>query len=290
MTFRHLQILVTVYGMGSMTKAALRLSISQPSVSQAIRELEEEFGCTLFERLGKRLVPTEAGELCLGYAKRLLKTREELSEAMRGASVTGPIRLGATVTIGTYLLQGIVGLSERPVFPVVENTSRIERLLLEGDLDLALVEGETSSPFLLRKRFYLDHLKIVCSPENPAWKRKATPRDLRGRGFYIREEGSGSRELFVGAMRKKGIPFRVAGELNNTEALKNIVRVDKEGFAVISELAVDASLRVIEIPGLNLERSFDIVYHKDKRMGGDLVDLIDRIGRISPAKASRISP
>jgi DNA-binding transcriptional LysR family regulator len=91
-------------------------------------------------------------------------------------------------------------------------------------------------------------------------------------------------------MRKKGIPFRVAGELNNTEALKNIVRADREGFAVISELAIDASLRVLEIPGLNLERSFDIVYHKDKRMGGDLADLVDRIGRISSTKAARVSP
>jgi LysR family transcriptional regulator, transcriptional activator of the cysJI operon len=289
MTFRHLQILATVHDARSMTKAAERLSISQPSVSQAIRELEEEFGSALFERLGKRLIATESGELCLGYAKRLLETREALSEAMRGASVSGPIRLGATVTIGTYLLPIIVGLSGRPVFPVVENTTRIERFLLEGDLDLALVEGETSSPFLVRKRFFRDHLKIVCSPENPIWRRRVTPRDLRGRGFYIREEGSGSRELFVGAMRKKGIPFKVAGELNNTEALKNIVRVDREGFAVISELAVDASLRVLEMPGLNLGRDFDIVYHKDKRMIGDLADLVDRIGKISSTKDFRVS-
>jgi DNA-binding transcriptional LysR family regulator len=280
MTFRHLQILAAVRATGGMTKAAERLSISQPSVSQAIRELEEEFGAALFERLGKRLVATEAGELCLDYANRILETKEEMAEAMRGASSSAPIRLGATVTIGTYLLPRVLGLSPRPVFPVVENTARIERLLLDGDLDLALVEGETSSPFLLRRRFYRDRLKIVCSPENPACGRRALARDFRGKAFYIREEGSGSRELFCGAMRKKGIPFTVAGELNNTEALKNIVGADKGGFAVISELAVDESVRVVEIPGLDLERGFDVVYHKNKRMSGDLVDLIESIGRL----------
>jgi len=185
-----------------MTKAAERFPISQPSMSQAIRELEEEFGSAPFERL-----------------------------------------------------------------------------LLGGDLGLALVEGETRSPSLVRTHFYQDRLKIVCSPENPAWKRKMIPRDLRARGLYIRAEGSGPCELFVHAMRKKGNPFRVAGELGNTEALKNILRADRAGFSVISELALDPSLRVLEVPGLNFERSIDIVPHKDKRMGGVLADLVDDILR-----------
>jgi DNA-binding transcriptional LysR family regulator len=285
MTFRHLDIFVAVYDSGSMTKAAERFAISQPSVSQAIKELEEGYGTSLFERLGKRLVPTEAGELCLGYAKRILGSRDELSDAMRGKALYGPIRLGATVTIGTYLLPSIIALSTRSIFPVVENTARIEHLLLEGALDLALIEGETSSPFLVRRRFYKDRLVIVCSPDNPAWKRKATPRDFSGRGFYIREEGSGSRELFTSAMKKKGIAYRIAGELNNTEALKNLAHADAENFAVISALAVDECVRVLEVPGLDLERGFDIVHHRDKEMSEALIELRSRIEEMSTADA-----
>jgi LysR family transcriptional regulator, transcriptional activator of the cysJI operon len=286
MTFRHLDIYAAVREAGSMTKAAERLAISQPSVSQAIKELEAEFGSPLFDRLGKKLVATAAGELFLGYAKRILEAREELSDAMRGAAVSGPIRLGATVTIGTYMLSRIIGLSKRPIYPVVENTSRIERLILEGDLDLALVEGETSSPLLVRRRFYRDRLKIVCSPGNPAWKSKAGPRELSGRGFYLREPGSGSRELFTGAMRRKGIAYRIAGELNNTEALKNLVRADDERFAVVSELAVDDSVRVVEVPGLELERSFDIVHRRDKRIDGELSDFVERVAKMAAAPAT----
>jgi hypothetical protein len=75
-------------------------------------------------------------------------------------------------------------------------------------------------------------------------------------------------------MKRKSLPYRIAGELNNTEALKNFARVDKENFSVISVLAVDESVRVIEIPGLDLERDFDIVYHKDKTMNEALLELI----------------
>jgi len=274
MTFRHFGIFVAVCESGSMTKAAQRLSISQPSVSQAVKELEEGYGVALFERLGKRLVVTEAGEICLGYAKRILRSRDELAESIRERQIAGPIRVGATVTIGTYLLPRIGSLSSRTLYPVVENTARIERLLLEGALDIGLVEGETISPSLDRKRFYRDRLVIVCSPENPAWKRKMTARDIDGHGFYIREEGSGSRELFAFAMRRKGLDYRVAGEINNTEALKNFAREDKENFAVISALAVDESIRVLDLPGLDLERGFDIVRHKDKAMNEALLDLI----------------
>jgi LysR family transcriptional regulator, transcriptional activator of the cysJI operon len=287
MTFRHFGIFVAVCEAGSMTKAALQLSISQPSVSQAVRELEESYGTSLFERLGKRLIVTEAGELCLGYAKQLLKSRDDLAESMREKRLSGPIRVGATVTIGTYLLPRIASLSARKLYPVVENTARIERLLLEGGLDLALVEGETSSPALKRRHFYKDRLVIVCSPENHACTRRLTPRELKGRGFYIREEGSGSRELFAFAMKRKGLPFRIAGELNNTEALKNFARADRENFSVISALAIDESIRVIEIPGLDLERDFDIVYHKDKLMSEALRELIACLEKVPSMPAFR---
>jgi LysR family transcriptional regulator, transcriptional activator of the cysJI operon len=287
MTFRHFGIFVAVCETGSMTKAAQRLSISQPSVSQAVRELEEGYGIALFERLGKRLIVTEAGELCLDYARRILQSRDELAESIRKKRLSSPIRVGATVTIGTYLLPRIGLLSDARLYPVVENTARIERLLLEGALDLGLVEGETSSPALERRPFYRDRLVVVCSPENPACARRQTPRDLKGRGFYIREEGSGSRELFISAMKKKGWPYRIVGELNNTEALKNFARTDKENFSVISALAVDDSLHVIDCPGLDLERDFDIVYHRNKTMNDSLRGLIASIEGLSPGRHRR---
>jgi Transcriptional regulator len=282
MTFRHFEIFVAVCDHSSMTAAAEALAISQPSASQAVRELEEDCGAALFERLGRRLVLTEAGGLCLDYARRMLALRLEMGERVREKGETAALRVGATVTIGSYLLPRILAASKRPVYPIVDNTAGIERRLLEGSLDLGLVEGAVSSPRLARRRFYEDRLAIVCSPRNPAWKSRPTPRELRGRSYYIREEGSGSRELFESAMRRKGLEYGIAGEINNTEALKNFARYDKDRFAVISALALDDTVREVRIAGLALERSFDIVYHKDKAISGALSEFIACVDGFAP--------
>lgn len=83
MTFRHFTIFVTVCEAGSMTKAAPRLAISQPSVSQAVRELEEHYGIPLFDRLGKRLVLTDAGTLCLMHARQILKSLHDATASVK---------------------------------------------------------------------------------------------------------------------------------------------------------------------------------------------------------------
>ncbi len=287
MTFRHFTIFVTVCEAGGMTKAALRLSISQPSVSQAVRELEEHYGTPLFNRLGRRLFLTDAGKVCLMHAKQILKSLDDAAASVKEKGHSTLIRVGATITIGTYLLPRLRSLTRSTLYPVVENTARIERLLLDGGVDLGLVEGETSSPYLMRRPFYKDRLAIVCSPGNNLASRAREARELDGRGFYIRERGSGSRELFTVGMRKRGVSYRIVGEINNTEALRNFAHADAENLAVISALAVDESVRVVDVIDLNLERSFDIVYHKDKVISQSIRELVNSLARFTKTHADK---
>ena len=277
MTFRHLNIFITVCEAGGITKAAVRLAISQPSVSQAVRELEEHYETRLFERLGRRLLLTDAGRVCLIHAKQIMKSIDDAAASVKERNHPSTIRIGATVTIGTYLLPGLRALANSTLYPVVENTARIERLLLDGALDLGLVEGETRSPYLTRRPFYKDRLVIVCGPGNRLASRVRRARELEGRGFYIREEGSGSRELFAFGMRQRGVSYRIAGEINNTEALKNLAHTDDENLAVISALAVDQTVTVIDVVDLDLERSFDIVHHKDKIITQPISELMNAL-------------
>jgi DNA-binding transcriptional LysR family regulator len=285
MTFRHLTIFITVCDAGGVTRAAERLSISQPSVSQAVRELEEHYQTPLFERLGRRLVLTDAGRVCLVHAKQIMKSLDDAASSVKERSSSSLIRIGATVTIGTYLLPALRTLTKSTLYPVVENTARIERLLLDGALDLGLVEGETSSPYLTRRPFYKDRLVIVCAPGNSLASRTRKARDLEGRGFYIREPGSGSRELFTMGMRRRGVSYRIAGEINNTEALRNFAHSDTENLAVISALAVDKSVRTVDVTDLNLERSFDIVYHKDKLISQGIREFMSSLVQFAKAHA-----
>ena len=114
MTLRHMKILVEVYRQNSVTKAAQALHLSQPSVSLALRELEDYYGVTLFERVGRRISPTECGREFYGYAVHVVSLMDELETRMRNWDAIGTVRIGATVTIGTYLLPELVRQGLRP--------------------------------------------------------------------------------------------------------------------------------------------------------------------------------
>lgn len=288
MKFRHLRIFTAVCETMSMTKAARHLYISQPAVSQTITELEEYYDVRLFERMSNKLYLTDAGKQLLPLAQEAMKLQATIETTMRDFRQENSIRLGATVTIGTYLLPRIVKAiqSIQPqirVQTVVDNTSAIEERLLNSDLDIGLVEGQITSSQLVTEPFYEDELVIVCAPNHPlAGKDLVRVRDLQNHAFILREEGSGSRLLFSKRMEEKSITYRIVGVLSNTEAILNSAQQGL-GLGVVSRIAVaveQPGLKVLNIPDLNLTRTFDIVYHRHKSVKNALtltrsaVDLI----------------
>ena len=177
MTLRHLKIFLAVYETGSTTAAAEELLIAQPSVSVALKELEEHYGVRVFERMSKRLYVTQAGQELYQYARHLVSLFEETEDAMKSLGASGTLHVGSSVTIGNYFLPGYIKAFQKE-FPqvrirvTVENTDTIEKLLLENGIDLGLVEGRIHSPFLLQLPYREDRLVMICSPEHPyaSWK------------------------------------------------------------------------------------------------------------------------
>lgn len=252
MKFRHLRIFTAVCETMSMTKAARHLYISQPAVSQTITELEEYYDVRLFERMSNKLYLTDAGKQLLPLAQEAMKLQATIETTMRDFRQENSIRLGATVTIGTYLLPRVVKAiqSIQPqirVQTVVDNTSAIEEKLLNSDLDIGLVEGQITSSQLVTEPFYEDELVIVCAPNHPlAGKDLVRVRDLQNHAFILREEGSGSRLLFSKRMEEKSITYRIVGVLSNTEAILNSAQQGL-GLGVVSRIAV-----AVEQPGLKV--------------------------------------
>lgn len=274
MTFRHLSIFVAVCDEGTMTAAAEKLFIAQPSVSQAISELESNYGVRLFERLGRRLYITTAGEKLLSYARHILNLAEQAQQELRRLVKSGVIRLGASITIGTCLLGSMVQsfLCQYPdveIMTTVDNTKIIEELLLTDRIDLGLVEGPIHSDDIVEAPFSSDKLVLICPPEHPlAVKGKAVAADLNNAAFIMRERGSGTREVFEAALASAGLKWRTTGTYNNTEAIKNAVAKGL-GIAVISCLTVEkevqsVELAAVEIDGLSLSRKFNLISHKNK--------------------------
>ena len=212
MTIRHLTIFVAVADQGSMSAAASSLYLSQPTVSQAIRELEKHYNGLLFERLGKKLYLTERGRLLLPQARSLIQQFQQIEELM--------LNQGQSSDSETWFYDYSRNLphsfpdSETSKGPVrmssvhsyVSNTKDIEQKLLRAELDVGIVEGEILSPDLTVLPIIDDCLVLAVGKYHPLYHRNCIQiRDLAGEGFAMREQGSGTRQLFEDYIAKHQI-------------------------------------------------------------------------------------
>ncbi|HHZ03366.1 MAG TPA: LysR family transcriptional regulator [Tissierellia bacterium] len=287
MTIRHLKIFIEVAQWGNMTAAASKLFISQPTVSQAIKELEEHYGILLFERLSKRLYITEAGKKLLFYAKEVVKEFNSLEENMKAISKIEKIRIGATISVGDSILSDLIYqcMKENPkmeIYSSVGNTETIEKKLLNNELDIAIVEGKIKSQDLIVKPVLNDYLVLICSTKHPFAKKKITKIDeLRDESFAMREKGSGTRELFEEYMLNNGIPIKIVFEGNTPQSIKQEV-IHNNCLSVMSIGLVeneikDSVIHVIKNEENTWNRYFSIVYHKDKLLTDAIKTLMNII-------------
>ena len=285
MTIRHLKIFIEVADTGKMSAAASNLYISQPTVSQAIKELEEYYGMLLFERLSKKLYITEKGKKLLSYARNVVKQFDDMEEMVFEAGYVEKIRIGATMTVGECLLSQVIN-SFRSANPEVEtysyinNTKIIEEKLLKSELDVAIVEGRVKSPDLISIPEIKDYLVLVCSMSHPFAKRETVKLSvLESENFAMREEGSGTRELFERFMIDHDLTIKTTWEANSTQSIKNAV-IENQNLAVISIRLLEEEIRrgqvyVIQNTGSGWERYFSIVYHKNKVITDEIKSLIE---------------
>ncbi len=167
MTIRHFQIFTAVVDYKTMHQAAEALYISQPGVSQAIKELENYYQVTLFERYRKKLILTREGEVLLGHCRALLARYEELNREMLHIGSNSVLRIGATVSVGSELLVGMISQFEKEnpdvrIEVTVNNTEYIEDHILRGQLDLGIVEGQIISDEVCLLPFCSDCMKVVA--------------------------------------------------------------------------------------------------------------------------------
>lgn len=274
MTIRSLEIFVKVAECGKMSEAARNMYITQSSVSQAISEIEKEYGVKLFDRISKKLYLTEAGKKLLGYGRHLLAVNEEMNDCMKHCAKNIRIRVGATVTVGTCVISPIMlelykvnPLIEPEVF--VEDTRLIAKKLLNSELDIAIVEGKIKHPDIVTKSIINDNLVLICSHKHEFYKRDSIKvSELSNQPLIMRELGSGTRAQLEKQLKELKIPMNIRWSCYNSEAILRAV-VDNFGIAVISELLIEDYLKkhllwACDIEGINLHRTFDIAYHRSK--------------------------
>lgn len=168
MTIRHLRIFAAVVDCGTMHAAAQKLYLSQPTITQAVKELEEHYGCLLFERYGRRLMITPAGQELLGHARELLGVYERMEQSMKQQAGQKLLRIGATVILAEQLLVPLVRAFEGQnpevrVEVLVDNSSVLESRLLSGELDAALLDAAGRSGEIQLRPFLREELSVAAA-------------------------------------------------------------------------------------------------------------------------------
>ncbi len=280
MTIRELEIFVATAKCGKMSQAAKELYITQSSVSQVIAELERSHGVTLFDRLGRSLYLTPTGEALLTYAEGLLSQYRAIEVFLREASQKKSLRIGATLTIGGSIMSRLLlGLERRcPHLQseiTIANTRELESLLLKNELDIAIVEGEVTSPELVVQPAVSDQLVLAFGRGHPLQGRGSVPlQELQKYPLILREKGSGTREQLEHALIEQKIPYTVHWTSCSTEAIKLAV-IDGHGVTVIGRRLItreleSGALSACTIGGFHSERTFDLVYHRKKYLSSAL--------------------
>jgi DNA-binding transcriptional LysR family regulator len=266
--------------------AAERLGITQSAVSQQIASLEKDLGATLFERIGRRVYLTPAGEVLAREAVKVLSTVSRAREAVGAVSKgdAGRLRVGASTTPGIYLLPEVLGRF-RTGFPLIEldfkiaNSSRIEALSVANEFDLGVCGFRPTHEELFEVELGEDRITAVAAPALIGKTRRVRPGDLARWPLVARERGSATRTAVERALASLGVELVPAFELPSPEA---IVRAAEAalGYAFVSARAAGEAIEMgrlveIRVHGLDVRRSLFAVYHRDKQVTPPMRELMD---------------
>lgn len=274
MNRRQLRIFIKVYELRNMTLAAESLFVTQPSVSQAIRELENHYNKKLFERYPKSLYPTEEGDLLYKYVKQIFDLMEQIEEEFENISGRGTLRVGANISVGTLMMH-LISKEMKEAYPnvrvkvTVGGSTMLKEKLHKHEIDIAVMENIPEETLLVQEAFSKDQIVVVCAPGNTLLNRKRVRFEhLKDCEFLLRNKGVGVREQFDHIMNIYGISVDPLWESNNTGALINAAKEDL-GIAVLPYMLVKKELESGELERVKIEdklltRSLNIVYHRDK--------------------------
>lgn len=285
MTIRHLKIFTEVADAGGMSAAAKNLHVSQPTVSQAIAELEKHYGVKLFERLSQKIYLTKEGELMLSFSRHILDSFDQMEEAVNQAAACTNLRIGCSVSVGTCLINDILDearkrMPECFISVLVANSSDIEQAILNNQVDLGIVEGILKSSELLLTPVCKDELVVVCGSGHKLAKEKTVTLDmLKGQNYISRESGSAERNQLEKIFEEYGLQLKRTFCSTNTEAIKNAV-IRGHGIAVLSKMLIEkeceaGQMVVLPLEGPAAKRNIHLAIHKNKYISKSIQMLQD---------------
>ncbi|WP_145035385.1 selenium metabolism-associated LysR family transcriptional regulator [Paenibacillus sp. Y412MC10] len=272
MNFHQLHIFYTVAERGSFSAAAQALHMSQPAVTMQVQALEEYFGTKLLIRSTKRMELSEAGRTLLPFARRSLELSQATDAAMAAFSnkLQGRLQLGASLTIGEYVLPRLLGPFGREypdisIMLKVMNTTQILEEIASHQLNFGLIEAPVEHPDMVLDAVMEDELKLIVPSSHPLAQREDAIylEDVLTYPFVLREKGSGTRKVMEDVLLERGHDpesIQTVMELGSTGAVKSAVE-EGLGITMLSTSTVKHEtalglVKMIDIADASFKRNF----------------------------------
>ena len=279
MDLRQLEVFAQVVETRSFSRAAEALRLTQSTVSEHVRLLEEELGTRLLDRLGRETVATRAGDLLHGYARQLLTLRAEARQAIEQylGRMSGALVLGASSIPGEYVLPALIGrfrdrYSQVSITLMISDSQGVVQWVLDGKVELGVVGARPQHRGVEAVALMPDEL-VAAVPPGHAWsgRREVGLEELAAAPLIVREAGSGSRATLEQALEEVGLSLarmRVVAEMGSTSAIKQAVKAGV-GVSLVSRRAVEEEsahgfLGCVQVAGLRVNRHFYVVTHASR--------------------------
>jgi len=279
MDIHHLRVFASVFKNRSFSRASDELHLTQPTISNHIKALEEEFNCRLFDRLGRTIIPTKEAEVLYNHSTDLIERAGNLKEAIGlvNREITGKLTIGASTIPGVYLLPALMS-GFRLVHPsisfqiLISDSKGIIERISRHELLLGIVGAKLGDEPIRYTPFVEDEL-IVVSPPNFSKSRTLPLQEVLKFPMVLREEGSGTRKETEKFLASKGFSLEnvpVTGIFGSTDAIKQAVKAGL-GVSILSRSAVADELRheileEIKLDDMQMRRKFYIVSHKKRTL------------------------
>ncbi|MGI0117500.1 LysR family transcriptional regulator [Zooshikella sp. RANM57] len=268
-SLRQLHLFEAIARLGRLTAAANEQAISQSAASQALKELESALGYSLFSRVGRELVITDAGINALANVREISALIEKFKTVNQN-EMSGTLRVVASETIASFLLPKLFAsfiaiYNEVTLDLKIANTHDVIDMVDKGQIHIGLIEGPVIHSRLTVQPWREDNLEVFCHSQHPlAQQGKLSLKEIQQQQWILREPGSGTRAIFEAAIGRLGAKVTLGLELTRHEAIKQSVKAGL-GIGCLSKLVIAddiqaEQLTVLKTP-LELSRRFSLVTH-----------------------------
>jgi DNA-binding transcriptional LysR family regulator len=284
----QLRAFADVIELGSFSAAAERLNLTQPAVSQQVKQLERRFALKLIERVARKVTPTPAGIELMAHARRLEAVMAGALDAMarHATGALGRVRIGTGATACIHLLPPVLR-DLRGRLPSLEiavstgNTAHILKLLEDNALDVGLVTLPARGRALSITPVLDDEFVAIASPDAPPLPRRVTPAVLAARPLVLYESGAQTRRIVDQWFGRRSSSFKPVMELGSVEAIKELVGAGLGYYGVLPRMAVSNEMKrnglIVRSLAPRLSRKLALVLRRDKRLDRGLREVVNAL-------------